>query len=48
MKNEDRFIFPILERCQKDNGEITEWLGWFLSCFCRAIHRSEDLLKTDL
>lgn len=37
--------YRALERCQKGNGDITEWLVWFLGCFCRAVQRSEDLLK---
>lgn len=30
------------------NGDITEWLTWFLGCFCRAINNSEQLLATVL
>lgn len=40
--------YDVLERCQKGNGDITEWLTWFLCCFCRAINRSEKLLATVL
>ena len=40
--------YHVLEHCQKGDGDITEWLDWFLGCFCRAVHRSEDLLKTVL
>jgi Fic family protein len=40
--------YDVLERCQKGNGDITEWLGWFLGCFCRAIDRSEIVLATVL
>jgi Fic family protein len=40
--------YDVLERCQKGNGDITEWLEWFLCCFCRAIDRSEILLATVL
>jgi Fic family protein len=36
--------YEILERCQKGDGELTEWLTWFLGCFSRAIKRSEALL----
>ncbi len=36
--------YEILERCQKGDGELTEWLAWFLGCFSRAIKRSETLL----
>jgi hypothetical protein len=40
--------YDVLERCQKGSGDITEWLTWFLGCFCRAIDRSEKLLATVL
>jgi len=37
--------YHILERCQKGKGDITEWLVWFLGCFCRAIVHSEEILS---
>ena len=40
--------YNVLKRCQKGNGDITQWLDWFLDCFGRAIQRSEGLLKTVL
>ena len=40
--------YNVLERCQKGNGDITQWLDWFLGCFGWAIQRSEGLLKTVL
>lgn len=40
--------YDVLERCQKSDGEITEWLTWFLGCFSRAIKRSEGLLAVVL
>jgi Fic family protein len=40
--------YDVLERCQKGDGEITEWLIWFLGCFSRAIRRSEGLLSVVL
>jgi Fic family protein len=40
--------YNVLERCQKGDGEITQWLDWFLGCFGRAIKRSENLLKNVL
>lgn len=32
--------YNVLERTQKDDGDITGWLTWFLECFLRAIGRS--------
>ncbi len=43
--NERDEYYAILERTQKGNGEITEWLGWFLNCFQRTLERSENLLE---
>jgi Fic family protein len=40
--------YDVLERCQKGEGDITEWLIWFLGCFSRAIKRSEGLLSVVL
>jgi len=40
--------YDVLERCQKGDGEITEWLIWFLGCFSRSITRSEGLLAAVL
>jgi Fic family protein len=37
--------YDILEKTQKGNGEITDWLLWFLSCFNRAIQRSGEEVK---
>ncbi len=36
--------YNVLEHCQKRDGDITDWLSWFLGCFCRAINRSEEML----
>ena len=33
--------YDILERTQKGNGDITEWISWFLDCLSRAVRRSE-------
>ncbi len=35
--NERDMYYDILERTQQGNGEITEWLMWFLGCFQRAV-----------
>jgi Fic family protein len=36
--------YNILERTQKGDGDISEWLLWFLSCMERAIESSETLV----
>ena len=29
--------YEVLERTQRGNGDITEWLSWFLRCFEKAL-----------
>ena len=36
--------YEVLEKTSKGNGDITEWLLWFVACVERAIGRSEKLL----
>ena len=40
--------YDVLERSQKGDGDITEWILWFLGCFSRSIKRSENLLAAVL
>ena len=37
--------YDILERTQKQDGDITAWLIWYLDCMSRAIHASDELLS---
>lgn len=37
--------YAILERTQKGDLDVTEWLLWFLNCLQRAIDRAEDTLS---
>ena len=37
--------YKVLERTNKRDGDITEWLQWFLECMSRAILRSNKLLS---
>jgi Fic family protein len=36
--------YEVLEKCQKGNLNITDWLLWFLECFQRTIVRSNKLI----
>lgn len=36
--------YEVLEKCQKGNLDITDWLLWFLGCFERAIATSDKLI----
>jgi Fic family protein len=37
--------YDVLERTQKGNGDITEWIVWFLECLERAMLRSEEEVR---
>lgn len=45
INTEKKNYYDILERTQKGNGDITEWLMWYLSCMERAIDKSNDNLS---
>ncbi len=38
----------VLEQTQKGDGDITEWLLWFLGCIERAVESSETLVANVL
>ena len=42
MQNE---YYEVLERTQHGDGDITEWLLWFLGCFEEALDSTEDTLS---
>ncbi|HDL65267.1 MAG TPA: Fic family protein [Proteobacteria bacterium] len=37
--------YDLLERTQKGDGEITEWIVWFLGCLKRAIQHSDSEIR---
>lgn len=37
-----------MEKAQKGNGDITDWLLWFLDCFDRALSSTEETLSSVL
>lgn len=41
---ERKSYYAILEKTQKGNLDITEWIEWFLHCLLRAIDRSLSML----
>ena len=45
---ERKGYYTALEHCQKTNGDISEWLLWFLGCFTRAIESSQNLISNVL
>ncbi len=48
ISSERKSYYEILERTQKGNLDITEWLSWFLDCLGRAIQGSEKNLAVVL
>lgn len=37
--------YSVLERCQKGDGEITEWLRWFLECLIQAVEEATHIIS---
>lgn len=45
IRNERKAYYEILEKTQKGNLDITEWLMWYLKCLERSLDTSEARLK---
>ena len=45
---ERKEYYNILEKTQKGNLDITEWILWFLNCLTNAINATEDILSNVL
>ena len=45
---ERKGYYNILEKTQKGNLDITEWILWFLNCLTNAINATEDILSNVL
>lgn len=48
MKLLQKEYYEILERTQHGDGNITEWLLWFLHCFEQALNSTEETLSSVL
>ena len=46
IRKERRAYYEILERTQKGDLDITEWLVWFFTCLDRAIDGAEEILAS--
>lgn len=42
---ERKVYYEILKKVQHSNGDITEWLDWFLNCLFRALETSEGTMQ---
>lgn len=45
IKEQKKEYYEILERTQKGNLDITEWLNWFLICLRNSIDSSSDIVQ---
>lgn len=45
---ERKKYYEILERTQRDDGDITGWLEWFLLCLENTLKNSDDVLESVL
>lgn len=36
--------YHVLEICQKERGDVTPWLEWYLGCYARAVEKAEKLI----
>jgi Fic family protein len=46
--NERKTYYDILEKTQRGDEDITDWLMWFLSCLERALTNTENVLESIL
>ena len=37
--------YEVINKAQCDNGNITEWLDWFLNCIYRALKTSQETMR---
>lgn len=42
---EKKGYYEILQKVQHSNGDITEWLDWFLNCLYRALMSTDETMK---
>lgn len=45
INKEKKRYYDVLERTQKSDGDIGEWIEWWLDCMARAIDTSEESLS---
>lgn len=42
---ERKKYYDVLQKCQSNSGDITEWIIWFLNCLTRSLDASEKTLN---
>ena len=48
IQSDKKRYYEVLESTQKDDGEITEWLLWFLDCLDRSLKATDETLASVL
>lgn len=48
INNEKKHYYDILERSQKGDGDLTEWIKWYIETLISALDTSETMLNTVL
>lgn len=43
MEDRDDY-YRVLEECQNGNGDVTEWLKWYVGCYHRAVEGTQKLI----
>lgn len=46
IRAQQKEYYEVLERTQRGNGDITDWLLWFLDCFEQALDSTKDTLSS--
>ena len=45
IRKERKGYYEILEKTQKGNLDITEWITWFLQCLINALKSTDSILR---
>lgn len=45
INNDKKQYYEVLEKTQKGDCEITEWIVWYLDCLLRAVENSDEILS---
>lgn len=46
IRAQQKEYYKVLERTQRGDGDITEWILWFLSCFDQALESTQETLSS--
>jgi Fic family protein len=46
INSDKKHYYEILERAQKGNGDLTEWIQWYITTLIRALDTSAGMLNS--